>query len=354
MPARKGAVVPAAPLAAVPDTPPSLTENEAIIERGLGSFVEVGQALARIRDGRQYQATHPTFEAYLQERWQMSRRQGYRLIEAAEVTEAVGVSNLDTPATEGVARELKPLAKGPEKMAEAWQEAVEKHGPRPTAEQVREKVQRRVRARDRHQSRAARSKKTNLQEDPMVIAWVIERRKAGLNRDQVIAASQAGADGWPRPGAAFSKGTLSPVWRKTRVPHTTPPGVKQARQREARTRMEEKAAELAMRSKATTALTEVSRQGATMQASLLNLDLAELNTNGDKTLKPFLDTAFVNHEVQDHQTDIADAQKSAAAAQNPDLKALVEKSIPELQKHLDAAQALQKKLSPDSTSVRKQ
>jgi putative membrane protein len=67
-----------------------------------------------------------------------------------------------------------------------------------------------------------------------------------------------------------------------------------------------------------------------------------------------LDTAFVNHEIQDHQTDIADAQKAVAAAQNPDIKALVEKSIPELQKHLDVAKALQRKLSPDSTAVRSQ
>jgi putative membrane protein len=58
-----------------------------------------------------------------------------------------------------------------------------------------------------------------------------------------------------------------------------------------------------------------------------------------------LDTAFVNHEVQHHQTDIADAQKAVAAAQNPDVKALIEKSIPELQKHLDAARAIQRKLS---------
>jgi putative membrane protein len=58
-----------------------------------------------------------------------------------------------------------------------------------------------------------------------------------------------------------------------------------------------------------------------------------------------LDTAFINHEIQDHQSDIADAQKAIAAAQNPDLKQLVQKSISELQKHLDAAQAIQRKLS---------
>lgn len=58
-----------------------------------------------------------------------------------------------------------------------------------------------------------------------------------------------------------------------------------------------------------------------------------------------LDTAFVAHEVEDHQTDIADAHKASAAAQNAEVKSLVDKSIPELQKHLDRAQALQKKLS---------
>ena len=58
-----------------------------------------------------------------------------------------------------------------------------------------------------------------------------------------------------------------------------------------------------------------------------------------------LDTAFVAHEIQDHQTDIDDAHKAAAAAQNAEVKSFVEKSIPELQKHLDRAQELQKKLS---------
>ncbi len=55
------------------------------------------------------------------------------------------------------------------------------------------------------------------------------------------------------------------------------------------------------------------------------------------------DTAFVAHEIEDHKTDIADAKKAAAAAQNPQVKQLVEKSIPELQKHLDRAEALARK-----------
>ncbi len=58
-----------------------------------------------------------------------------------------------------------------------------------------------------------------------------------------------------------------------------------------------------------------------------------------------LDTAFVSHEIQDHKTDIDDAHKASSAAQNPQVKQLVDTSIPELQKHLDRAQALDKKLS---------
>ena len=58
-----------------------------------------------------------------------------------------------------------------------------------------------------------------------------------------------------------------------------------------------------------------------------------------------LDTAFVAHEIQDHKTDIDDAHKASAAAQNAEVKSFVEKSIPELQKHLDRAQALDKKFS---------
>jgi putative membrane protein len=60
---------------------------------------------------------------------------------------------------------------------------------------------------------------------------------------------------------------------------------------------------------------------------------------------PDRDTAFVNHEIQDHQSDIADAKQMAAAAQNPQVKSMVQDEIPELQKHLDKAQALSNKLS---------
>ena len=56
------------------------------------------------------------------------------------------------------------------------------------------------------------------------------------------------------------------------------------------------------------------------------------------------DTAFVNHEIEDHQSDIAEARQMAATAQNPKVKSMLEGELPELQKHLDRAQSLSKQL----------
>jgi VRR-NUC domain len=69
-----------------------LDELEAIIERGVQTFVEVGEALMEIRDSRLYKQTHSSFESYLRERWKMSRPRGYQLIGAAKLSTTV-----DTP-----------------------------------------------------------------------------------------------------------------------------------------------------------------------------------------------------------------------------------------------------------------
>lgn len=47
----------------------NLTRLEAVAQRGLGAYVEVGKALTEIRDGRLYRDSHPSFESYLRDRW---------------------------------------------------------------------------------------------------------------------------------------------------------------------------------------------------------------------------------------------------------------------------------------------
>ena len=66
---------------------PTLAECEQVIERGRQTFIEVGNALAAIRDGRLYTATHRSFEAYCRERWGMSRTHADRQIAAARRAE---------------------------------------------------------------------------------------------------------------------------------------------------------------------------------------------------------------------------------------------------------------------------
>jgi putative membrane protein len=55
------------------------------------------------------------------------------------------------------------------------------------------------------------------------------------------------------------------------------------------------------------------------------------------------DRAYVAMQVEDHQKDIADLQAARASA-DPKTQALIDQTLPTLQKHLDAAKAAQKKV----------
>jgi hypothetical protein len=72
-------------VAHVPAGRDRLAELEAVIERGLATFTEVGEALLELRDRRIYLATHTSFEAYCRERWDLGRSRSYQLIDAGKV-----------------------------------------------------------------------------------------------------------------------------------------------------------------------------------------------------------------------------------------------------------------------------
>ena len=103
-----------------------LVELEAIIARGLDTFVEVGAALMEIRDSRLYRNTHGTFEDYARGRWQMGRNYANKLIASAEVVATVAPLGTTVPRNEAQARELAPLLPTPELLQEAWVEAEER------------------------------------------------------------------------------------------------------------------------------------------------------------------------------------------------------------------------------------
>lgn len=103
----------------------SLALCESVIERGLKTFIEVGEALARIRQYRLYRLTHGTFEEYCSERWGMTRRYANILIEASETVAVMGTIVPILPATGSQVRPLTPLKDEPALVVAAWEDAQE-------------------------------------------------------------------------------------------------------------------------------------------------------------------------------------------------------------------------------------
>ena len=99
-----------------------LSNLEATIEDGLGSFLEVGAALEKIRGGRLYRNSHETFEAYCSARWDFTRRRADMLISATRTVNALP-STVMPPTRE---RHVRELAKLPdEQQAAAWEKVIE-------------------------------------------------------------------------------------------------------------------------------------------------------------------------------------------------------------------------------------
>jgi hypothetical protein len=116
-----------------------LATLEGIIERGLSTFVDVGTALAEIRDRDLYQKTHATFDAYCQERFGFKRAHAYRMIEAADIRASLSpIGDTPLPIRESQVRELARIE--PERRAETWQAVVEEHGPSATAAEVKQVI----------------------------------------------------------------------------------------------------------------------------------------------------------------------------------------------------------------------
>lgn len=103
----------------------TLRRYEDVIDRGLHTFVEVGEALAAIRDKRLYRDSHGTFETYCEKRWNLTRKRAYDLMGAAATVLAIeAVSPMgDKIASERQARELAGLS--PETAAAVVEQAAE-------------------------------------------------------------------------------------------------------------------------------------------------------------------------------------------------------------------------------------
>jgi len=119
-----------------------LRELEAVIERGMETFVEVGNAIREIRDSRLYRERYSSFEDYCRDRWGWGRNYANKQVVAADTAALVG-TNVPI-ANEAQARALAPLAReDPEAARAVWEEAVReaaRAGRRPTGAAVRKRA----------------------------------------------------------------------------------------------------------------------------------------------------------------------------------------------------------------------
>ena len=107
-----------------------LAELERRIVSEFSAFHRVGMALAEINERQLYRETHPTFESYCKNLWDMARGTAYRYIAAAEVFE--NVSKLETNTEETMTllpineAQVRPLTRlKPEQQGAVWRSVIE-------------------------------------------------------------------------------------------------------------------------------------------------------------------------------------------------------------------------------------
>lgn len=92
-----------------------LVAREHVIERGKQAFVEVGTALAEIRDRRGYRFEFKTFDEYCRARWDMSMQNAHLYIDASYVVKALPAEtsrHLEVSAAAELAKLTKSNGKG--------------------------------------------------------------------------------------------------------------------------------------------------------------------------------------------------------------------------------------------------
>lgn len=95
-----------------------LEQCEKVVKAGLKNFIEVGNALFKIKKGKLYRETHSTWDEYISQKWDMTCRRADQLIDASEVVGKIGTV---VPINEHQARELSKVE--PQKRVEVLEKA---------------------------------------------------------------------------------------------------------------------------------------------------------------------------------------------------------------------------------------
>ena len=96
---------------------------ESVLQRGLRTFFEVGNALLTIREQQLFRAAHPTFESYCQQRWGICRSYAWRVMGAAERIRLLpSDGDMPKPANEF---QMRPFLKlDPKEFPSGWEKVI--------------------------------------------------------------------------------------------------------------------------------------------------------------------------------------------------------------------------------------
>ena len=111
-----------------------LAELEKLIAKGRKTFVEVGLALAEIRDMRLYKREYSGFAEYCQNKWGWNKSYAYYMIDSAEVVKALPEKVSTMVDSE---RQVRELAKVPAKDRAGVVQAIVESGKPVTAAEIR-------------------------------------------------------------------------------------------------------------------------------------------------------------------------------------------------------------------------
>ena len=96
--------------------------HERTIERARQAWYHLGMALAAILAGTLFRGRHDSFDEYVEDRWDIKRRQAYHLAAGAEMAAKLEAAGLPLPPTE---RHVRPIAGFKDEVAaELWQTAI--------------------------------------------------------------------------------------------------------------------------------------------------------------------------------------------------------------------------------------
>lgn len=114
-----------------------------IVKDGLNKFIEVGMALAEIRDKKLYRNTHQTFEEFVNNTFSIGIRYAQMLMQGTKTVENLKTrTQVRLPESERQVRPLSEFDNDPDLQAKLWGRAVQKaDGGSPSPALVRDTVE---------------------------------------------------------------------------------------------------------------------------------------------------------------------------------------------------------------------